>query len=205
MTAARLQGFSDSVFAFVITFLFLDVRLPLGVEPSLASLWGETPRLGVFVLTFWIVGTYWVAHHMILTFAKEVDRRLLYMNLLFLLTVVLVPLPTKMLAEHLMNQAAIGVYGAALSMVNLVGTAIWLRVTAGANTGEARRARRNIALIHAAPVIVYAVGLAVAAIAPRLALALYVCVPAFFSLPNPWLERHTQQAFSTLERPRQND
>jgi uncharacterized membrane protein len=204
MTSARIQAFSDGVFAFVITFLFFDIKLPADVEPTLSLLWREAPRLGIFVLTFWIVGTYWVAHHMILSFAKEVDRRLLYMNLLLLLAIVLMPLPAKMLAEHPTNLVAIGAYGTVLSIANLVGTSIWLRLTANSVGGAARRARLDIAFIHAAPIVVYAVGLGAATFTPNLGLALYACVPAFFSLPNPWLDNRTRRAFAALSSKRSN-
>lgn len=197
MNAARLIGFSDAVFAFVITFMFLDIRLP-DVVPSLAMLWSQSARMGVFLLTFWIVGTYWVAHHMILGFAKTVDRRLLYLNLLLLLCIVLIPLPTKMLAEYPSNRVAIACYGAVLSLANLFGTAIWLRVTADARGATARQARSMIAAIHAAPIVVYVAAMAVATVSPICALVLYVCVPAFLSLPNPWLEKRTRAALRVL-------
>ncbi len=198
MSRGRLEAFSDGIFAIVITLLFLEIKLPSNAEPSIAWLIELSPLLGVCILSFWIVGTYWVAHHTILSFAPHVDRRLLYLNLLLLLCIVMTPFATKMLAEHPGNLVALGFYGTVLSGINLIGTAIWLRATAHANTLSTQRVRQIISLIHAAPVAVYILGFGLGFFNPWFSLALYAFVPAFFSLPNPWLERVTQQASNTL-------
>ena len=82
MNKGRLEAFSDGVFAIVITLLILDVRLPPGVHVSIGALWQLLPRLATFVLSFVVVGVYWVAHHNMMHFIERVDRSLLWLNLL---------------------------------------------------------------------------------------------------------------------------
>lgn len=182
--------------------LFLDVKLP-ETEPTLTLLYGSATLVAIFILTFWIVGIYWVAHHMILNVAGEVDRRLLYLHLLLLMTIVVIPWPTKLLAERAADQATLGLCAFILSMANLAGMAIWFRAILSTEEAKARAGHRNIALIHAAPILVYAGGVGLATIAPRLVLPLYVSVPVFFSLPSPRLEKRTKSAFAVL-RPQVN-
>lgn len=198
MTRDRLEAFSDGVFAIVITLLFIDIHLPDNADPSIAMLRGLVPSVGVFILTFWIVGTYWVAHHTILNFVATVDRSLLYLNLFLLLGIVITPLPAKMLAEHPTNLIALGAYAIVLSFINLIGVAIWLRVTASSTTPESRRVRRNIALIHSSPIAIYAIGFLFGIINPWISLGFYVIVPIFFTLPNPWIEDLVQKAKQLL-------
>ena len=86
MSKGRLEAFSVGVFAIVIALLILDVRLPAGVHVSIAALEQVLPRIATFVLSFVVVGVYWVAHHNMLHFIERVDRSLLWLNLLLLLS-----------------------------------------------------------------------------------------------------------------------
>jgi len=96
MSKGRLEAFSDCVFSIVATLLILDVHLPTGAGIAAASLRGLLPKVGVFLLSFVMVGMYWVAHHNMLHFLRQVDRNLLYLNLLLLLCVVFIPFPTSL-------------------------------------------------------------------------------------------------------------
>ena len=80
MTKTRLEAFSDGVFAIVITLLILDVHIPQDQPLTLASLGSTAPHLLAFVLSFVIVGLYWVAHHSMIHFVKQVDRQILWLN-----------------------------------------------------------------------------------------------------------------------------
>jgi uncharacterized membrane protein len=63
MTKNRLEAFSDGVFAIVITLLILDVRFPADKPLALETLRNIVPHVLAFVLSFVIVGVYWVSHH----------------------------------------------------------------------------------------------------------------------------------------------
>src|SRR4029453_6516358 len=96
MNKARLEAFSDGVFAIVITLLILNIHVPDGRTLTLRSLWPLVPPVATFVLSFIIVGVYWIAHHHMLHFVTEVNRRLLWLNLLLLLSVVFIPFPPSL-------------------------------------------------------------------------------------------------------------
>src|SRR5690348_4373249 len=57
----RLEAFSDGVFAIVITLLVLNVHLERQHELTLNALRKLLPDIMAFVLSFVIVGVYWVA------------------------------------------------------------------------------------------------------------------------------------------------
>jgi uncharacterized membrane protein len=80
----RAVYFSDAVVAIAITLLALEIRVPdnpTNLGDALLELW---PRFFSFFISFWFVGTYWVAHHRVFHHVTGYDCRLLYMNLLFL-------------------------------------------------------------------------------------------------------------------------
>src|SRR5258708_262101 len=117
MTKNRLEAFSDGVFAIVITLLILDVRFPADKPLTLETLWGVAPHLWAFVLSFVIVGVYWVSHHNMLHFIRQVDRQLLWLNLTLLLLVVFIPFPAALLGQHADSELAVALYGINLMLV----------------------------------------------------------------------------------------
>jgi uncharacterized membrane protein len=85
MSKNRVEAFSDGVFAIVITLLILNVHLDRHQALTLDALRNLASDVFAFVLSFVIVGVYWVAHHNMLHLIKAVDRRLLWLNLVLLL------------------------------------------------------------------------------------------------------------------------
>ncbi len=107
---ARLEAFSDGVFAIAITLLILEIRVPEstglsngGLTHDLLALW---PSLLAFFLSFWVILIMWVNHHELIRMARGVDYPLLFANGVVLLMVTFVPFPTAVLARHLGTDAA---------------------------------------------------------------------------------------------------
>lgn len=199
MSKGRLEAFSDGVFAIVITLLILDVRLPAGSGVSLEALELLWPKVAAFVLSFVVVGVYWVAHHSMMHFIESVDRNALWLNLLLLLCVVFIPFPASFLGLDPKSPLSIRLYGLTLIATNAAGTAFWLYSTLYAklaSPGVTKPFARRIALLHASPILLYCVGIALAGSAQWVSLGLYAAVPLFFILPNPMLARLAQSDVS---------
>jgi uncharacterized membrane protein len=197
MTKNRLEAFSDGVFAIVITLLILDVRFPADQPLTLETLRGMAPHVLAFVLSFVIVGVYWVSHHNMLHFIKAVDRQLLWLNLALLLIVVFIPFPAALLGQHSESRLAVTLYGINLMLVNAVGTVMWLYAMSRPNLavdGIAPALPRFVARIHSAPILVYAAAIVLAQWYVPLSLILLAAVPVFFILPNPLVDRRLRSA-----------
>jgi uncharacterized membrane protein len=101
----RLLALSDGLFATVLTILVLDLKLPelaqsagsREIGQALAELW---PHLFSYVLTFTVTEMFWLGHHRFFNYVARYDRRLLGLNLSFLLFVGLVPFSTATLSRH---------------------------------------------------------------------------------------------------------
>jgi uncharacterized membrane protein len=197
MTKNRLEAFSDGVFAIVITLLILDVRFPADKPLTLETLWGMAPHVLAFVLSFVIVGIYWVSHHNMLHFIKKVDRQLLWLNLALLLIVVFIPFPAALLGQHPENQLAVTLYGINLMLVNAAGTIMWLYAMSQPDLtvdGIAPALPRFVARLHSAPILIYGAAIALAYGSVPASLMLFAAVPAFFILPNPFVDRRLRSA-----------
>ena len=107
---ARIEAFSDGVFAIAITLLVLEIKVPShemvlehGLTYSLFALW---PAFLAFFTSFSTILVIWVHHHLIFTQVQKTAPPLFYWNGLLLLVVTFVPFPTGLLAEYLLNPEA---------------------------------------------------------------------------------------------------
>lgn len=122
MEKSRLEAFSDGVFAIVITLLILDIRFP-EVEYSQfpATLAAIFPRILAYIMSFIIIGLYWVFHHNAMLVVKKTDRGILWLNILYLLGVSFIPFPTSLLGRYPYQAWPIIIYGITLIVCNAIG------------------------------------------------------------------------------------
>ena len=123
MNKSRIEALSDGVFAIVMTLIVIEIKVPkLKLGASDAEIWTEIyhllPLFGAYMLSFAVLTTYWVSHYYLITFlAKNVDRVLGYLNLLFLLAVALIPFSASLLGLYNQNQLSVFCYGGHLLLI----------------------------------------------------------------------------------------
>jgi uncharacterized membrane protein len=121
----RLEAFSDGVFAVAITLLVLDLQVPLTGHGTLVhQLASEWPEYAAYVVSFMVIGIIWVNHHTLMHKLARVDRSLLFLNLLLLLSIVLIPFPTAVVAKFLRQDSwdgkvALAFYNAVMEAMSL--------------------------------------------------------------------------------------
>ena len=118
----RLLTFTDGVFAIIITIMVLELQAPdLSSGSSLRDSLAEMrPSVTAFVISFLLVGMYWVGHRATFSQVRYVDHNLIWLNLLFLLPVSIVPFAASLLGEYQDDPTALHVYGAVLIAVALM-------------------------------------------------------------------------------------
>ena len=125
----RVLAFSDAVFGVAITLLVIDVHLPLvptegGNSAFLQALWGMEPKLLVFAFTFIVLGMSWLGHHRKFSYIDKVDGRLLWINLLYLMTLCLVPFASSALAEHGGSRFAFALYAGVMALTDMLSASL---------------------------------------------------------------------------------
>jgi uncharacterized membrane protein len=108
---ARIEAFSDGVFAIAITLLILELRVPPHDSiHSVADLWKGLidlwPSYFAFLLSFGIILVSWVNHHYLFNLLEKSSRTFLYANGFLLLTITFMPFPTALLAEYIGTEYA---------------------------------------------------------------------------------------------------
>jgi uncharacterized membrane protein len=137
----RLLALSDGVFAIVMTLLVLEIKLPDMIshksDPHLLErLIQIAPKLEIYVITFLIIGVFWIIHHYDFHFVQHVDRNFIWYNILLLLFISLIPFSSDLLGEYPFNRVAAIIFG-----INML--AIWLIIS-----GSWRYATRNNRLVN---------------------------------------------------------
>ncbi len=124
--AERMIIFSDAVMAVAITLLVLDLKLPEGVtDAQLPSvLQGSFHALGVYALSFVVIGMLWMGHHEQFSYIRRVDGVMLWLNLFFLMTIGLIPFVTSLLSDH-GTALATCLYAGTLVMTSLLSALMW--------------------------------------------------------------------------------
>ncbi len=113
----RLTSLTDGLFAVAMTLLVLDLRVPVSIAVSGHSehrLWEALLRLGpsfaAYLLSFTMLGTFWLAQHTLLTILGRCDRTLTWIHLGFLFVVSLLPFSAALLAHYVHLRLAVGAY-----------------------------------------------------------------------------------------------
>ena len=169
---ARMETFSDGVFAIAATLLVLEIGVGTGTDQhlgrALVDLW---PSYLAYATSFLIIGIIWVNHHDCVACMARVDRTMLFINIVFLMVVAFIPFPTKLVADHLQKSgehAAVYAYVITLIAMSVLYNVWW------------RYARHHRRLI-AESVPQSRVDAISRAFDPGAALYLIVLVVAFFS------------------------
>ncbi len=168
----RLIFFSDAVFAIAITLLALTIQLPAGTptggevpDSVLAAALSQTgKKILSYVISFLIIGIYWISHHRLFRRVRRYDSRLIMINLVLLMSIGFIPFPTSLVSEY-GNRTAVIFYAASVALVGLLTALMWLYITHRGRLLDAPLPRREwlvtLARLTLAPaVFLVSIGLA---------------------------------------------
>ncbi len=199
----KLTLFSDAIFAFAITLLAIDIRVIQLPENLIASqlnneIIGLLPKFISFILSFFIVGSYWISYHRIIYFIKRYDRGLIALNLLFLMFIVLLPFPNDLIGKYPGNQIAVIIYAVLLAITGLSIFLLWLHASRGHRLVEERlppKFIRNLTLRLCISPVIFLISIPLSFVNPLISMALW-----FFGFPISIYFERTRIKLSTKNR-----
>jgi uncharacterized membrane protein len=160
----RLEALSNTIFGVAMTLLAYD--LPRASQFTQAPDWGElyhayAGRLMGLVLSFIIAGLFWFSHNRRLMRQPIGGRGAVMLNLLFLLSIILLPVTNGLYSSYGMSGAVAVLYGLHLTAIAFINACLWRLATGPGLHPE---------LVAASfPLLVFVPGTVVAAIEPRYA------------------------------------
>lgn len=189
MSKQRLESFSDGVFAIAITLLILTIAQPTDYRDLVHDLVDRLPSFAAYVVSFSVIGIMWFNHHSIFAHFERVDRGLVYLNLLLLLTIAFIPYPTQAFGEALRQGHGAGVaavfYSATMAINAYVWSALWLYASRGrrllrASFPESQRGPASVAF--SIGVVFYTVSVGVAFISAYACLSFHALLAVYYAL-----------------------
>ena len=187
----RIEALIDGIFAVALTLLVLDIKLPEDVTYATnEALWQRLVALerhfAIYAISFIVIGIYWVAHHVQFHYVRYTDRRLIWINMFFLLMISFLPFATDLVGDHEDLILPCEIYGFALlilsglSWVHLRYLARHPYLASPDLTPEAvRLLKRRIAMFTLIPML----SMLVALVNTRLALYAYLFLATVHFLP----------------------
>ena len=127
------------------------------------------PSIFAFVFSFAFIGVYWVAHHRTFLFIERGDTGLLWLNLLFLLFIAFLPVPSALVMRYPQQPVVMTFYLTCVSFVSLSQLLLWRYASHRHRLVDASLGARFIRHLN--------VRAAVPAVAALLSLGLYLVWP----------------------------
>ena len=198
MTTARLEAFSDGVFAIAITLLVLELSVDTATQDLGKELLHIWPSYFAYVTSFLTIGVIWVNHHVLFNYVDHVDRGLLFLNTLLLLVVAFTPFPTRLIAEFLREdeneRTAALAYGITFVIMAVIFQLLWRWMATGRRLIRPEIPQEEIDDITRTflpGVPIYAGATLVALVSPLASIALYLAIALFYALPPSLYRRKT--------------
>jgi uncharacterized membrane protein len=171
----RLESLSNTIFGVAMTLLAYD--LPKAAHFDQAPNWADlsqaySGRLLGMVLSFVIAGVFWFSHQRRLARQPSGTRLEVMINLLFLLSIILLPVTNGLYGSYGMTGAVAVLYGVHLTAIACINACLWRLAT-----GPGLNPELAAAIF---PLILFVPGTVVAAIEPRY--AIYFWLLAFGGL-----------------------
>ena len=181
----RLLTFTDGVFAIIITILVLELEVPdLAAGNSLRDALSDIrPTFVAFIISFLLVGMYWVWHRSAFAQVRYVDLNTMWLNLLFLFPVAMIPFGASLLGEYEGDATALHFYGAVLITATLFRTVLefYLHRHPGLLWQSLDEQANRLGIVTAAaPILVYGIAMVIADWLPTLSLLLYLALPLLY-------------------------
>jgi uncharacterized membrane protein len=189
MSRQRLEAFSDGVFAIAITLLVLTIAQPQHYDHLADDLGDRWPALAAYVVSFTVIGIMWISHHSVFSHLARIDRGVVSLNLLLLMTVVFIPYPTGVFGEALRQgngaRVAAVAYSVTMALNAYAWTALWLyaswrrRLLAAAFP----ESERGIATaLFSVGGVAYSASVAIAFVNPYACLAFHGAMAAYYAV-----------------------
>ena len=195
---SRFEGFTDAVFAIALTLLIVEIKPPgapdgphdySSLVHAIAEQWREHLAL---LLCYVAIGAYWLQHHYTGRIYARSDHVFGLINLLFLLTIVVMPYPIRVWCFHLgtpFEPIAALTLTVALALTAVAWMMKWFYgMSGGRRVMDERLAPdflQQMTRRYGVATLIQIVAVPVAAAAPRIGAGIAMLTVACFFIPQP--------------------
>ena len=161
----RLEMLSNTIFGVAMTLLAYD----LPKAGSFAKAPGWIDILNVYAqpvialaISFVVAGLFWFSHHRRLAVAPESSRGVVFLNLLFLLSIIILPVTNGLYGVYRLDGVVAVIYGFHLLTIATLNGLLWILALRGHSDP-----RLMVTALY--PILVFVIATAVAFVSPKVA------------------------------------
>jgi uncharacterized membrane protein len=125
----RLEDLSNTIFGVAMT--LLAYRFPtepfLNGVPAWSTIWSTYhSQIVALLLSFAVAGMFWISHQRRLAYEPLATRSAVYLNLLFLLSIIALPITTDLYGKHGNAHDIVALYSSHLAVMSGLNAVLWL-------------------------------------------------------------------------------
>jgi len=126
-----LISFSDAIFAFSMTFMALSIQIPTfsgdigDSELAVRLIQFVIPNIIHYVISFIVVGIYWISYHRIFEHIRTTNITLIWLNMMFLMFIALVGYFTGLLATYETHRIVVISFSSIIAITGFVLSLLW--------------------------------------------------------------------------------
>jgi uncharacterized membrane protein len=193
MTRNRLEAFSDGVIAILITIMVLELTVPTihttRHPEQIAALWHLRHIFLSYVISFVYLAIYWNNHHHALYLTERVTGAVLWANMHLLFWLSLVPFVSGWMGENNFAATPTAVYGVVLLMAAIAYYILVRAIIRSQGTDSLLAKAVGNDRKGQISVVLYALAIPLALVAPWAALGIYLLVAAIWLIPDRRIEK----------------
>ncbi len=190
---ARVETFSDGIFAIIVTLLVLELQVPEienhnSIDELLTALIHLLPKIFSWMVSFLIVCVIWVNHHRMFEQLKIVTHGFFWLNANLMLWCSFIPFPTALMGDYVNNPISLFTFGIILALMAFSFYLMRLNILKNnyvlkENIDLAQYKVATKKSLVFGPML-YSIGAACSFIHPYLAFAMYFFIPLYFIFYN---------------------
>lgn len=124
----RLEALTDGIFAFAMTLLVTSMILPRSAiitESSGTALISLIPDFFHYIIAFFVLAAFWMAHHSQFSRIRFIDKNFLFLSIIGLFFTTLVPFSTSFIGDYSEDGLSTIVFELNLMILGLVFALQW--------------------------------------------------------------------------------
>jgi uncharacterized membrane protein len=185
----RIEALTDGIFAIAMTLMILNLEVPEGISPENlmsdlpAKLINVLPNFETYMISFFVLGVFWLRHQLQFKHIKNADRTLIFLNLVLLMLVGVIPFSTNVVMTYPDHHLPFNVYISNLIFIAVILHVHWAyaaKTPYMIDAGLPKDSIEKIKKINLVSVLLFCLSFIVAFISIRAALVVLYANPLFF-------------------------
>jgi len=129
----RIEALTDGIYAIALTLAVLTIDVdelpPVGTDGQfIDSLAVTFPQILHYAIAFFVLVSFWIAHHRQVNYVSHVDSTFIWLNVVTLFFVALIPFTTDLVGTYTEYSLAVTFYAGNLCMIGLLTTVSWIYI-----------------------------------------------------------------------------